>query len=204
MISRRTGLAAALLLAATTLAPMQVIADETEDAIAFVKQGGDEMLAILGEPAGQTRREDFHAWLRETFDLDTLGVMALGPYSQSATAEQQAAYDTAFADYIVVTYEARFDTFTGYSFQVGRGQPLGDTDVVVRTNIIDPSGKPVVVDFRVRRAGASFQVIDVAVEGLSMLKTQRDEFTAVLQRSGMDGLIQSLNERTADVTAANG
>ena len=64
----------------------------------------------------------------------------------------------------------------------------------MRTTISDPAGKPIVVDFRVRPDGDSFKVIDVVVEGLSMLKTQRDEFSSVIQRNGLDGLINSLQQ----------
>ena len=58
----------------------------------------------------------------------------------------------------------------------------------------DQSGKPIVVDFRVRPTNGTFKLIDVVVEGLSMLKTQRDEFSSVIQRNGVDGLIASLQE----------
>lgn len=175
-------------------------ADITDNARAFVSENGDEMLGILDKPAGKQRREDFHDWLRDTFDLETLASLALGPYRQGATPEQIAAYNEAFADYIVVTYEARFDTFTGYSFKVGQARPMNNDDVAVRTAISDPSGNPVAVDFRVRQGDGGLQVIDVAVEGLSMLKTQRDEFSSVIQRNGLDGLIASLKQRTQQVT----
>lgn len=183
--------------------PQLLRADASADATAFVTERGDEMLEILGEPAGTERRDEFGRWLDEVFDLDTLAILALGPYGQGANEEQLAAYREAFADYIVVTYEARFDTFSGYSFQVGQARPMNNQDIVVRTSVVDPAGTPTVVDFRIRSSDRGFQVIDVAVEGLSMLKTQRDEFAAVVQRSGLDGLIASLNQRTAAVSGGN-
>lgn len=204
MTFRFARLAAAFVLVAWSLPAVEARADDTEDAIAFVQQGGQEMLDILSAPPGQARRDEFRRWLNANFDLDTLAGMALGSYAQSATPEQLSAYDEAFSDYIVVTYEFRFDAFSDYSFEVGRGRPLGDTDQVVRTQVIDPQGKAVVVDFRVRKQGGSFKVIDVAVEGLSMLKTQRDEFAAVIQRQGIDGLIDSLREHAAELMSASG
>jgi phospholipid transport system substrate-binding protein len=176
-------------------------ADLTDDARNFVARNGDTMLTILDKPAGEKRREVFHAWLRETFDLETLASLALGPYRQGATPEQLAAYSEAFADYIVVTYEARFDSFTSYGFQVGQARPMNNNDIAVRTAVSDPSGKTVAVDFRVREGDRGLQVIDVAVEGLSMLKTQRDEFSSVIQRNGLDGLIANLKQYTEQVTS---
>jgi len=175
-----------------------------DDASVFVDEHGGELIEILDLPQGTERRDHFQTWLADTFNLDALANLALGPYLGTATDEQMAAYEDAFARYIVVTYEARLDTFSGYDFSVMRSRPMGDNDAIVRTNIAGPDGNSYVVDFRVELyEDGSFQVIDVAVEGLSMLKTQRDEFSAVIQRDGIDGLITSLNERTALAESAS-
>jgi phospholipid transport system substrate-binding protein len=174
-----------------------------DDASVFVDSHGTELIEILDLPRGLERRDQFQTWLSKTFKLEALASLALGPYLGTATPEQSAAYEEAFSRYIVVTYESRFDTFSGYNFAVTRARPMGDSDAIVRTNISGPDGSNYVVDFRVEQYDdGSFQVIDVAVEGLSMLKTQRDEFSAVIQRNGIDGLISSLNERTAQVESS--
>jgi phospholipid transport system substrate-binding protein len=175
-----------------------------DDASVFIDEHGGDLIEILDLPQGPERRDHFQTWLAGTFNLDALANLALGPYLGTATDEQMATYEEAFARYIVVTYEARFDTFSGYDFSVMRSRPMGDDDAIVRTNIAGPDGNSYVVDFRVELyEDGAFQVIDVAVEGLSMLKTQRDEFSAVIQRDGIDGLISSLNERTQLVEGAS-
>jgi phospholipid transport system substrate-binding protein len=194
MIKRFSSLIGTLVLGIVLCLSSAARAERTEEAQTFVAGNGDRMIAILDEPAGEERKQNFYVWLREVFDMDTLAGLALGPYRSTATPEQMAAYNDAFANYIVTTYHARFDAFTGYTFQVGQAKELGNGDVAVRTTISDPAGKPIVVDFRVRPDGDSFKVIDVVVEGLSMLKTQRDEFSSVIQRNGLDGLINSLQQ----------
>lgn len=191
-----------ILIGAWTTAVTPVHANLAGDATTFVQQSGDQLLKILDEPAGTTRRADFRSWLERVFNLKTVAQLALGPYRSTATSQQLSAYDKAFADYIVVTYEARFNTFTGYTFKVGQARPLNQDNVAVRTTISDPSGKPTLVDFRVQKSNGNLKVLDVAVEGVSMLRTQRDEFASVIQRNGMDGLIKSLKQRTAAVQAA--
>ncbi len=171
-----------------------------DDASVFVDNHGNELIEILDLPRDHDRRDKFQTWLDDTFNLEALARLALGPYLGTETPEQSAAYNVAFSRYIVVTYESRFDQFSGYDFNVRRARPMNDSDAIVRTNISGPDGNSYVVDFRVEQyENGSFQVIDVAVEGLSMLKTQRDEFSAVIQRDGIDGLIASLNERTQEV-----
>ncbi len=193
-----------LLVVLLSLASAPACASLDEEAGAFVGEQGDQLLEILGLPAGEERRDEFAVWLTDVFNLEELASLALGAYKASATEEQLDAYDVAFADYIAVTYEARFDTFTGYDFSVTRTRPMSDDEAVVRTNIVGPQGNVYVVDFRVQQGEAGpFQVTDIAVEGLSMLKTQRDEFSAVIQRDGIDGLIEVLKDRAKEVAASN-
>jgi phospholipid transport system substrate-binding protein len=73
---------------------------------------------------------------------------------------------------------------------------VGDRDVVVSTEISQASQQPVRADWRVRRYGNALKIIDIKVEGISMLTSQREEFTAVIQRNGFDGLLNLLRQQT--------
>ena len=176
-----------------------------DEAADFVADRGGLLVEILDLPHGGDRRERFAAWLVESFDLDVMARLALGPYRKLATEEQIDAFRASFSDFIVAAFEARFDAFAGYGFEVARARPLGDDAAVVRADIVAPEGGDRVADFRVRRDGdGRLRIVDVAVEGLSMLKTQRDEFGAVVRRDGFDGLIESLNARAGELVAGGG
>ena len=185
--------------AIAVVGPSIASADSVADAEAFVELRGQELIGILSMPAGDSRRDAFRAWVDNAFDLQLIGKLALGPYLQQATPEQLDAYLQAFNDYIVVTYEARFDTFSGYELKVLRGRPAGSKDSVVQT-LVFYGNDSVDMDFRVRHTDQSdLDIIDVMIEKLSMLKTQQDEFRSVIQRSGLDGLIDGLNKQTATI-----
>jgi len=181
--------------------PSIAAADPVADAEAFVETQGQELLQILAMPAGGERRDAFRMWIDQAFNLPLVAKLALGPYLQQATPEQLDAYLEAFNEYIVVTYEARFDTFRGYDMKVLRGRPAGSKDSVVQTVVVLGSDQ-MSVDFRVRQEDATdLDVIDVTVEGLSMLRTQQEEFASVIQRSGLDGLIDGLRKRASEIGA---
>jgi phospholipid transport system substrate-binding protein len=80
-------------------------------------------------------------------------------------------------------------------------RPAGTKDVVVSTRILRPSGPPIDADWRVRTTGERYRIIDVMVEGVSMVITQRSEFAAVVQRHGLQGLIEVLRARTTKLPA---
>ncbi len=199
MIERRHIIRSGVALVALTAAPSMVLADQVEDAEAFIEDRGNKLLDILGMAPGNARRDAFRDWLNGSFNLNLIGKLALGPFLQQATPAQLEAYTKAFSDYIVVTYESRFDTFTGYNLQVLRGRPAGSKDSIIQT-LISYGNDTFNVDFRVRQEGGDeLDVIDVMVQNVSMLKTQQDEFRSVIQRSGLDGLIDGLKQQTADI-----
>ena len=83
--------------------------------------------------------------------------------------------------------------------------PAGKRDIYVRSQILRPDGPPLAADWRVRKIEEEFKVIDLKIEGISMVITQRDEFMAKIASSGLDELIADLRRR-ADmdtVPAAN-
>ena len=172
-----------------------------EDASAFVEERGLALLEIVGQPRGEERRAAFDVWLTETLALDVVALLALGPYRASASPEELVAYLPAVRRYVVAVYDHRFDAFSGYGFRVLRARGLGEADAQVRARATGPEGGAHIVDFRLRRGEGGFRVLDVAIDGLSMLKTQRDEFAAVIRQNGIAGLTASLDEmarRAAD------
>ena len=78
-------------------------------------------------------------------------------------------------------------------------------DVIVTTRITLGNGQPTInVDWRVRKFGNEYKVIDLAFEGASMIGTQRKEFESVIQKIGVTGLIDNLRERLAVLLADSG
>jgi phospholipid transport system substrate-binding protein len=80
-------------------------------------------------------------------------------------------------------------------------RPGQDGDVVATLEASLP-GKPAArFDVRMRREATAFKIFDVVVEGISMGVTQRDDFSAVIQRNGgkVEGLLASLREKTKSV-----
>jgi phospholipid transport system substrate-binding protein len=72
-----------------------------------------------------------------------------------------------------------------------RAKP-GDAEATVRNQFIRPGGKPVLVDYSMRKTGEGWKIYDIVVEGVSLVLTYRSEFDAVVKQEGIDGLIKRL------------
>ena len=191
----------ALLVVVATWSGAGGVADaaaQTGEASRFVRQLGGEAIATL-QSSGLTleeREARFHTILRDGFDLPFIGRFVLGRYWKKIDAEQRSDYQNLFSEYVLQIYSARLGGYAGETLTVVSERPAGSKDVGVLTRIDRPSGPPIMADWRVRITDSRPRIIDVAVEGVSMVVTQRAEFAAVIQRNGFDGLIEVLRART--------
>jgi phospholipid transport system substrate-binding protein len=76
-----------------------------------------------------------------------------------------------------------------------------DTDVVVRSLINQPGGKPVTVDYRMQKGDNGWKVYDVVVGDLSLVQSYRGSFNTEVQKGGIDGLVKALTEKNKQLVS---
>jgi phospholipid transport system substrate-binding protein len=191
---RRTFLAAttAAVLWRPTLASAAIQAADPE---AFIKAVGDRALAALRRQAsGQDERvRDLEDLLEQASDLDLVGRLALGRYWRQATKAQRAEYLKLFRDYARNGLAQRLGQYAGgVRFDVTGSRAAGGGDTMVSSEVARGEQPPVHVDWRVRKEGDRYAVVDVVAEGVSMLVTNRSQFESVVADRGIAGLLAEL------------
>ena len=151
----------------------------------------------------ETRRTKFHALIEKGFDLDTIGKFALGTYWRSATKAQQKEYLKLFDDMILDTYANRINSFSVQDIKITDVKSKNNKYAIVRTEIQSNGDQPFIIDWRLKKEGKSLKIIDIVVEGISMVVTQRSEFGSVISQNGGDveALLDAL--RTKSDTLVN-
>jgi phospholipid transport system substrate-binding protein len=146
--------------------------------------------------------DDLLSVLDEGTDLTLLGRLVLGRYWRQANPRQRSEYLQLFRHYMLQTFVQRLRQYVGSDlsyaaerFQIIASRPVGERDVLVQSRVAPPSAQPLRVDWRLRERPGEPVIIDLIVEGISLLVTQRSEFAAVLERSGVDGLLTELRAR---------
>lgn len=198
----RAALGAALLTTAGYPRTAAWAAGDVSAARAYVGELGARALAVLTSSSPASGREQqLGDLLRQGFDLDYLARLAAGRAWRDMSAGQRDGYQAAFGAWLLKTYAARLQHYGGQAFAVTGADAAGESDAMVRSEIRG-GGRPIRLDWRVRRSGAGWRIIDVVIEGVSMVVTHRNEFQAILQRQGIDGLIGNLQQRAAQAQAA--
>jgi phospholipid transport system substrate-binding protein len=177
-------------------APRQAAA---QDARTFVATLGQQAIQVLGPHVPEAHRVvRFRDLFRDNFDLTGIGQFVLGRYWRVATPQEQQDFLGLFHEYLVRAYSARLGQYTGEQFHVLTARPHG-AETIVSSQILRTGGAPVQVDWYLVDGGGRFLITDVYVGGISMKVTQRDEFSAVIQRSGgrVAGLLAELRHKLA-------
>lgn len=148
------------------------------------------------------RYEKLEPVIRQTFDIPYMTRMTVGPAWANMSDEQKEKLTQAFGRYITAQYASNFDSFSGEILKVQGEQPSA-FGRVVQSQIVPPDGDPVAMNYLLRQDGDKWRIGDVYLGGtISELSIRRSEFSSILRRDGVDGLVSML-ERKADAIVAS-
>jgi phospholipid transport system substrate-binding protein len=203
LFDRRSLIAGLALLGALVPGRALGAARATATAEEVVERLVDRLWGLLAEQgAGALDEQGLLAALEDGTDLTLLGRLVLGRYWRDANHRQRTMYLQLFRRYMVQTFAQRLRQYVGNDpnqagpvFEVVSSHPVGNMDILVQSRVLPPGGQPLRVDWRLRERPDGPVIIDLVIEGISLLVTQRSEFAAVLERTGVDGLLTELNAR---------
>jgi phospholipid transport system substrate-binding protein len=163
----------------------------------------DEVLAILSNHSVSTseRIRSIEEIVYGRFDLQAMSRMVLARNWKRFSKEQQTEYVAEFKKYLSNNYGSRIERYDQekVDYLGARDEPRGD--VVVRTKIIGGEFEGSQVDYRLRKQNESWLVIDVVIEGISMVSNFRDQFKQVVSDGGPELLLRKLKEKNATEVA---
>ncbi|MBI3432371.1 MAG: ABC transporter substrate-binding protein [Hydrogenophilales bacterium] len=132
------------------------------------------------------------------FDFNRMTQLAVGKNWPRATAQQKQALVTEFRNLLVRTYSASLTAFTNQTVEF---RPLtmkpDDTDVTVHSEIRQPGGQPIPIDYSMYKTSFGWKVYDVTIDGVSLVTNYRASFASTIRQKGIDGLIKTLAEQSA-------
>jgi phospholipid transport system substrate-binding protein len=140
--------------------------------------------------------------LSSNTDVPLLSRLVLGRYWRELNESQQAGYEELFRAVVMRNLARRLDQYANGAsgpldqhFRVVGEQPAGGNDIMVRTKVLTEAGDNLNVDWRLRARDDRPVIIDMIVQGASLLVSQRSEFAAVIERSNVEGLLAELKAR---------
>ena len=176
-------------------------ADEFSDgALTFIeKLTGDAIQMLTGKELSRNERADrFRKLMLKNFALKGIAKFVLGRHWRMLTEPEKKEYLKLFEDLMVTTYADRFEKYSGEKMLVKKAEVRGERDALVHTSMIKlDSSKALKVAWRVRGKTGNYKVVDIMVEGISMVMTQKSEFGSFIRLNGggVSALLGELKKR---------
>lgn len=181
---------------ASALAQANVPAD------VFVKGVADDVLAIVKKDKDIQNgdQEKIFALAEEkilpNFNFDHVCRLVLGKNFSKASKEQQEAFQREFRTLLIRTYASALSKYRNQTIEYKPMRDISDDkQVTVKTQILQPGGQPIGVDYTLEQMGDVWKVYDITIEGVSLVTNYRGQFSNEVRQGGMDGLIQKLVEK---------
>ncbi len=135
--------------------------------------------------------------LTETFDLPAMARLAAGRYWDRFDNDEKRNLVTYFTDLSISTFAARFDGYSGETWQIeGTSEaPRGGT--IVENRLITGRGEIFAINYLMRQTeSGDWRIIDVYLDGnISELALRRSEFNSVLRNGGVDHLLDQIAQQ---------
>ncbi len=183
----------ALLVAGSAAAEDDVVEEVLSGLVADVTA-----LTEMPEAAGAQRADTIRRILDDYFNLPIIGRAVLGRYWRTITDSQKDAYLAAFEGHTVRLIDSQLGLISGGSLQILRTVPRNRFETVVYSRFNQEGEEPLEVQWRLRnrKADGAPRVVDVAIEGVSLFATRREDFAATIESDGIDGLVEALQRLT--------
>lgn len=132
---------------------------------------------------------EYRSILNEAFAIDYIARISLSRHRNKATEEELSEYYKLFPEFILKVNSARLKKLDTTRIEVDAVTPHAKSDIFIRTKAFNAENRGLDVDWRVRAdSNGKIKIIDVKIEGISLVATQRDDFTSRISSSGVAGL----------------
>ena len=141
------------------------------------------------------KKKKIEAIALDVVDVDGLGRFTLGSSRKDLSETQLKKYTEILRVFFAKNISSRLQNYSDQNIKVTGSKKISDNYVLVKSKMVSKKdNQEIKIDWRVFNINNKLVIRDLVVEGLSLAKTQREEFASILASKGFDGLMANLNE----------
>ena len=162
---------------------------------AFVLKLTNEAKLIFNDKSLNTdsRLKKLNDLSQSYLDLDALAGYTLGDYRDKATASEKDNFNKLFREYFIKNMSSKLNDFADQELKILDSKKINENNIIVSTKIFSKKdAQEIKVDWRIYTKESKFLARDLVVEGLSLARTQKEEFASIIASKGFVGVINAL------------
>jgi len=128
----------------------------------------------------------------DTVDIRGIGFYSLGAYRKNLNSEQLKKYQEIFREYFLKSFSSRLAEYSNPEIEVNSKKKINENYTIVSSTLVSTDSRPeVAIQWRVyTKDPNNFLIRDLIIEGLSLARTQKEEFSSIINSN--DGNIEAL------------
>ena len=155
----------------------------------FVQSTVNRASNILSQEISKEKKmQELKEIAKDTVDISGIGFYTLGSIRKSLNDEEKKTYSTLFEQYFLKSFSSRLAEYTNPEIDVLSKEKLNDNYTIVNSLLKGTKERPEIkIDWRIYTKNQDKPLIrDLIIEGLSLARTQKEEFNSVLQTNNND------------------
>ena len=161
----------------------------------FVLKLTDEAKIIFNDKSlnKDSRLKKLNDLSSKYLDLDALASYTLGDYREKATNSERENFNKLFREYFIKNMSSKLNDFADQDLKIIDSKKINDNNIIVSTKIFSKKdAQEIAVEWRIYIKDSKLLARDLVVEGLSLARTQKEEFSSIIASKGFVGVISAL------------
>ena len=163
-----------------------------------VKQMVDGVFAVLNSDlATDVKREKISGTVQKFLGIESLSQRTLGVYWKKATAGELNQFKPLYLKILERTYLNRVDDYSGGKVEYERERVKGNKAILDTRFVSERFDIP--VQYKLVEKAGTWQIYDVLIEGVSLVRSYRSSYNEILRKEGFDGLLKKMEQKLAQI-----
>ena len=147
---------------------------------------------LSGNKTKEERIEELKQIALDTVDIKGIGFYSLGKHRKNLTNDKKKEYSKVFKVYFLNSFSSRLAEYSNPVIEVNSKEKINDNYTIVSSTLAATDKRPAIkIDWRIYTKNPDKPLIrDLIIEGLSLARTQKEEFNSIIQ--GADGDVEVL------------
>ena len=141
-----------------------------------------------GNLSKEERIEELKKIAKDTVDIRGIGFYSLGSHRKGLSDEKKKEYSKVFENYFMTSFSSRLAEYSNPVIEVNSKEKINENYTLVSSTLVATEKRPAIkIEWRIYTKNPNKPLIrDLIIEGLSLARTQKEEFNSIIQSAGGD------------------
>ena len=141
-----------------------------------------------GNLSKEERIEELKKIAKDTVDIRGIGFYSLGSHRKGLSDEKKEEYSKVFENYFMTSFSSRLAEYSNPVIEVNSKEKINENYTLVSSTLVATEKRPAIkIEWRIYTKNPDKPLIrDLIIEGLSLARTQKEEFNSIIQGAGGD------------------